>query len=102
MEKELIFGLTGGLGLFFIGMRFMSEGLQKAAGDRLRKILETLTNNRVVGALVGLAVTAIIQSSSATTVMAVSFVNAGLMTLNQAIGIVLGANVGTTVTAQII
>jgi phosphate:Na+ symporter len=102
MEKELIFGLTGGLGLFFIGMRFMSEGLQKAAGDRLRKILETLTNNRVVGALVGLAVTSIIQSSSATTVMAVSFVNAGLMTLNQAIGIVLGANIGTTVTAQII
>ncbi len=102
MEKELIFGLTGGLGLFFIGMRFMSEGLQKAAGDRLRKILETLTNNRVVGAFAGLAVTSIIQSSSATTVMAVSFVNAGLMTLNQAIGIVLGANVGTTVTAQII
>jgi phosphate:Na+ symporter len=102
MGKELIFGLAGGLGLFFIGMRFMSEGLQKAAGDRLRKILETLTNNRVVGALVGLAVTSIIQSSSATTVMTISFVNAGLMTLNQAIGIVLGANIGTTVTAQII
>ncbi|UCD72282.1 MAG: Na/Pi cotransporter family protein, partial [Syntrophobacterales bacterium] len=100
--EELIFRLIGGLGLFFIGMRFMSEGLQKAAGDRLRRILETLTNNRVVAVLVGLSVTSIVQSSSATTVMTVSFVNAGLMTLNQAIGIVLGANVGTTVTAQII
>lgn len=100
--KDLIFGLIGGLGLFFIGMRFMSEGLQKAAGDRLRRILETLTNNRVAATFVGLAVTAIIQSSSATTVMTVSFVNAGLMTLKQAIGIVLGANIGTTFTAQII
>ncbi|MBW2040208.1 MAG: Na/Pi cotransporter family protein [Deltaproteobacteria bacterium] len=100
--EELIFGLIGGLGLFFIGMRFMSEGLQKAAGDRLRKILETLTNNRVVAAFIGLAVTSIIQSSSATTVMTVSFVNAGLMTLNQAIGIIIGANIGTTITAQII
>ncbi len=100
--EELIFGLIGGLGLFFIGMRFMSEGLQKAAGDRLRRILETLTNNRVVATFVGLAATAIIQSSSATTVMTVSFVNAGLMTLKQAIGVVLGANIGTTITAQII
>ncbi|RLB04950.1 MAG: Na/Pi cotransporter family protein [Deltaproteobacteria bacterium] len=100
--EELIFGLIGGLGLLFIGMRFMSEGLQKAAGDRLRRILETLTNNRVVATFVGIAVTSIIQSSSATTVMTVSFVNAGLMTLKQAIGIVLGANIGTTVTAQII
>ncbi len=100
--EELIFRLIGGLGLFFIGMRFMSEGLQRASGDRLRRILEALTNNRVVAILVGLGVTSIIQSSSATTVMTVSFVNAGLMTLQQAIGIVLGANVGTTVTAQII
>ncbi len=100
--RELVFGLIGGMGLFFIGMRFMSEGLQKATGDRLRRILEALTNNRFVAAFVGLAATTIIQSSSATTVMAVSFVNAGLMTLEQAIGIVLGANVGTTVTAQII
>ncbi len=102
MEKELIFGLTGGLGLFFIGMRFMSEGLQRVSRDRLRRILEALTNNRVVAVLVGLGVTSIIQSSSATTVMTVSFVNAGLMSLKQAIGIVLGANVGTTITAQII
>jgi len=102
MEKELIFGLTGGLGLFFIGMRFMSEGLQRVSRERLRRILESLTNNRVVAVLVGLGVTSIIQSSSATTVMTVSFVNAGLMSLKQAIGIVLGANVGTTVTAQII
>jgi len=102
MEKELIFGLAGGLGLFFIGMRFMSEGLQRVSRDRLRRILEALTNNRVVAVLVGLGVTSIIQSSSATTVMTVSFVNAGLMSLKQAIGIVLGANVGTTVTAQII
>jgi len=100
--QELIFGLIGGVGLFFIGMRFMSEGLQKAAGDRMRRILETLTNNRIVAVFVGLTVTSIIQSSSATTVMTVSFVNAGLMTLNQAIGVVLGANIGTTITAQII
>jgi phosphate:Na+ symporter len=100
--QELIFGLIGGIGLFFIGMRFMSEGLQKAAGDRMRKILETLTNNRVVAVFVGLTVTSIIQSSSATSVMTVSFVNAGLMTLKQAIGVVLGANIGTTITAQII
>ena len=100
--QQLIFGLIGGVGLFFIGMRFMSEGLQKAAGDRMRRILETLTNNRIVAVFVGLTVTSIIQSSSATTVMTVSFVNAGLMTLQQAIGVVLGANIGTTITAQII
>jgi len=100
--RDVIFQLVGGLGLFFIGMRFMSEGLQKAAGERLRRILGLLTNNRVVATMVGLMVTAIIQSSSATTVMTVSFVNAGLMTLRQALGVVLGANIGTTVTAQII
>lgn len=100
--RDMIFQLIGGLGLFFMGMRFMSEGLQKAAGEKLRRILGLLTNNRVVATLVGLVVTAIIQSSSATTVMTVSFVNAGLMTLRQALGVVLGANIGTTVTAQII
>jgi len=100
--QQLIFGLIGGIGLFFIGMRFMSEGLQKAAGDRMRRILETLTNNRIVAVFVGLTVTSIIQSSSATSVMTVSFANAGLMTLQQAIGVVLGANIGTTITAQII
>ncbi|MEJ2492328.1 MAG: Na/Pi cotransporter family protein [Desulfuromonadales bacterium] len=102
MNQKLIFGLLGGLGLFLFGMKIMSEGLQKIAGSRMRKILGALTNNRIVGALVGIAVTAIIQSSSATTVMVVGFVNAGLMSLVQSIGIVLGANIGTTITAQLI
>ncbi|OQY18420.1 MAG: Na/Pi cotransporter [Desulfobacteraceae bacterium 4572_35.1] len=102
LSQELLFGLVGGLGLFLFGMKIMSEGLQKIAGDRMRKILAALTNNRYMAAFVGLAVTAIIQSSSATTVMVVGFVNAGLMSLMQAIGVVLGANVGTTVTAQLI
>jgi phosphate:Na+ symporter len=102
LNQKLIFGLLGGLGLFLFGMKIMSEGLQKVAGDRMRKILAAVTNNRFIGTLVGLAVTAIIQSSSATTVMVVGFVNAGLMSLVQSIGVVLGANIGTTVTAQII
>lgn len=102
ISQKLIFGLMGGLGLFLFGMKIMSEGLQKVAGDRMRKILAALTSNRIVGTLVGIAVTAIIQSSSATTVMVVGFVNAGLMSLVQSIGIVLGANIGTTVTAQLI
>jgi len=101
-NQKLIFGLLGGLGLFLFGMKTMSEGLQKVAGERMRKILGALTNNRIIGTLVGLGVTAIIQSSSATTVMVVGFVNAGLMSLMQSIGVVLGANIGTTVTAQII
>jgi phosphate:Na+ symporter len=101
-SQSLIFGLIGGLGLFLFGMKIMSEGLQKVAGDRMRKILAALTNNRLIGTLVGLSVTAIIQSSSATTVMVVGFVNAGLMSLVQSIGVVLGANIGTTVTAQLI
>jgi len=102
LNQQLIFGLLGGLGMFLFGMKIMSEGLQKIAGNRMRKILAVLTNNRVIGALVGIAVTAIIQSSSATTVMVVGFVNAGLLTLVQSIGVVLGANVGTTITAQLI
>ncbi len=102
LDHNIIFGLVGGLGLFLFGMRTMSDGLQKVAGDRMRRILASLTNNRLVGTLVGLSVTAIIQSSSATTVMVVGFVNAGLLSLVQAIGVVLGANVGTTVTAQLI
>ena len=102
MNQKLIFGLLGGLGLFLFGMKIMSEGLQKIAGSRMRKILAALTNNRIVGTLVGIAVTAMIQSSSATTVMVVGFVNAGLMSLVQSIGIILGANIGTTVTAQLI
>jgi len=102
LSQQLIFGLLGGLGMFLFGMKIMSEGLQKIAGDKMRKILAALTSNRVIGALVGIAVTAIIQSSSATTVMVVGFVNAGLLTLVQSIGVVLGANIGTTITAQLI
>lgn len=97
-----IFSLLGSLGLFLYGMKIMSEGLEKFAGDRLRNILAAMTRNRVMGVLTGIAVTALIQSSSATTVMVISFVNAGLMNLAQAIGVIMGANVGTTVTAWII
>lgn len=102
MGVTIIFALLGGLGLFLFGMQLMSEGLEKAAGARLRGILEFFTKNRFVGMLVGIAVTAIIQSSSATTVMVVSFVNSGLMSLLQATGLILGANIGTTVTGQLI
>ncbi|MDR0961570.1 MAG: Na/Pi cotransporter family protein [Mediterranea sp.] len=94
--------LLGSLGMFLYGMKIMSEGLQKAAGDRLRKILTAMTTNRVTGVFTGLLITAIIQSSSATTVMVVSFVNAGLLTLAQSIGVIMGANIGTTVTAWLI
>lgn len=94
--------LIGGLGMFLYGMNVMGDGLQKAAGEKLKKIIEMLTTNRLMGVLVGTLVTAIIQSSSATTVMTVGFVNAGIMNLQQAIGIIMGANIGTTVTAQLV
>ena len=97
-----IFSLVGSLALFLFGMKTMSEGLEKFAGDRLRSILTAMTKNRVMGVLTGILITALIQSSSATTVMVVSFVNAGLMTLAQSIGVIMGANIGTTVTAWII
>ena len=97
-----LLSLLGSLGLFLFGMKTMSEGLEKFAGDRLRSILAAMTKNRMMGVLTGIIVTALIQSSSATTVMVVSFVNAGLMNLAQAIGVIMGANVGTTVTAWII
>ena len=97
-----IFSLVGSLALFLYGMKTMSEGLEKFAGDRLRSILSAMTKNRVMGVLTGILITALIQSSSATTVMVVSFVNAGLMTLAQSIGVIMGANIGTTVTAWII
>ncbi|MBP7552818.1 MAG: Na/Pi cotransporter family protein [Spirochaetes bacterium] len=100
--KMVVIQLAGGIGLFLMGMKIMSEGLQKVAGDGLRKILNILTTNRFLGIFVGLSITTIIQSSSATTVMAVSFVNAGLMTLRQAIGVIFGANIGTTITAWIV
>ncbi len=99
---EVLFGALGGLGLFLFGMKIMSDGLQRLSGPKLRRILETFTTNRVVAVITGTVITSIIQSSSATTVMTVGLVDAGLMTLRQAIGVVLGANIGTTVTAQII
>nr|WP_288323099.1 Na/Pi cotransporter family protein [uncultured Peptostreptococcus sp.] len=99
---EIGISLIAGLGMFLYGMNVMGDGLQKAAGDKLKKIIEMLTTNRIMGVLVGAVVTGIIQSSSATTVMTVGFVNAGIMTLKQAIGIIMGANIGTTVTAQLV
>lgn len=102
MSYKDIFLLLGGLGLFVYGMNLMGEGLQKAAGDKLKRILEVLTTNKFLGVLVGTAVTMIIQSSSATTVMVVGFVNAGLMNLAQAAGVIMGANIGTTITAQLL
>lgn len=95
-------GLLGSVGLFLYGMKVMSEGLQKAAGDRLRNILSAMTRNRFTGTLTGFLITALIQSSSASTVMVVSFVNAGLMTLGQSMAVIMGANVGTTFTAWVI
>ncbi len=95
-------GLLGAVGLFLYGMKVMSEGLQKAAGDRLRNILSAMTRNRFTGMLTGFFITALIQSSSASTVMVVSFVNAGLMTLAQSMAVIMGANVGTTFTAWVI
>ena len=97
-----IFTLLGALGMFLYGMNLMSSGLQKAAGDRLRGFLSAMTSNPFKGVLTGLGITSIIQSSSATTVMVVSFVNAGLLTLAQAIGVIMGANIGTTVTAWMV
>lgn len=92
----------GGLGLFLFGMEYMGEGLQKAAGPKMKKLLSILTSNRLLGVLVGAGVTALIQSSSATTVMVVGFVNASLMSLKQAVGVIMGANIGTTITAWIV
>ena len=97
-----ILTLIGAVGLFLYGMKLMSEGLQKAAGDKLRNILALMTNNRFIGAFTGIFITALIQSSSATTVMIVSFVNAGLLSLGQSMAVIMGANVGTTATAWII
>ena len=94
--------LLGSLALFLYGMKTMSEGLQKFAGDRMRQALTVMTRNRVAGVLTGVLITALVQSSSATTVMVVSFVNAGLLTLSQSISVIMGANIGTTVTAWLI
>lgn len=102
MAKEIIFVLIGGLGLFFLGMKTMSDSLRKVAGDRLKNTLDILTKRPIIGLFIGTLVTCLVQSSSTTTVMAVGFVNAGLLTLKQAISIILGANIGTTITAWLI
>ena len=97
-----IMGLLGGLALFLYGMHMMSAGMEAAAGNKMKKILEKVTKNPILGVVVGAAITAIIQSSSATTVMVVGFVNSGMMTLRQAVWIIMGANIGTTITGQLI
>lgn len=100
--QEVIFYFIGGLGIFLFGIKFMSDGLQKTAGDKMRELLAKYTSNPVMGVLVGIVVTILIQTSTGTTVMAIGLVNAGLMTLKQAIGVIMGANIGTTLTAFII
>lgn len=102
MYSKIIFELVGGLGIFLYGMELMSGSMQKIAGPKLKKILSTLTNNRILGILVGIVVTALVQSSSVSTVMAIGFVNATLLTLKQALGIILGANIGTTLTGWLL
>lgn len=101
-EIGMLFQFIGGLGMFLYGMNAMADGLQRVAGSRLQKVLQLLTTNRLLGVLVGAGVTAIIQSSSATTVMVVGFVNAGIMNLTQAMGVIMGANIGTTVTGWLV
>lgn len=102
MKLTDIFAMCGGLALFLYGMTMMSNGLELAAGNKMKSILEKLTTNRFLGVLVGALITAVIQSSSATTVMVVGFVNAGLMNLTNAVWVIMGANIGTTITGQLI
>lgn len=102
MVKDMIFGVVGGLGMFLFGMSLLSDGLKKVAGQKLKNLLESLTRRRIIAVLVGAMVTCLVQSSSATTVMTVGFVNAGLLTLKQALCVVLGANIGTTFTAWLV
>lgn len=99
---DLIIPFVGGLGMFIYGMQIMSQGLENAAGNKMKSILEALTKNKLMGVLLGAVITAVIQSSSATTVMVVGFVNAGIMSLTQAMGVIMGANIGTTMTAWIV
>lgn len=101
-DVEMLFSFAGGIGLFLFGMNIMAEGLQKAAGSKMKSLLAALTSNRLLAVLVGALVTAIIQSSSATTVMVVGFVNAGLMNLTQSVGVIMGANIGTTMTSWLV
>ena len=98
----LLINVLGGLAIFIFGMKMMSDGLHRVAGERMRSILRLFSANRFVAILSGTAVTAVIQSSSASTVMVIGFVNAGLLTLVQAVGIIFGANIGTTITAQLV
>ena len=102
MKATDLISLLGGLSLFLYGMQMMSNALEAAAGNKMKRILERLTANRILGVLVGAGITAVIQSSSATTVMVVGFVNSGMMTLQQAVWIIMGANIGTTITGQLI
>ena len=99
---DVLIPFLGGLGMFIYGMQIMAKGLENAAGDRMKSLLEILTKNKVMAVLLGAGITAVIQSSSATTVMVVGFVNAGIMDLQQAIGVIMGANIGTTVTGWIV
>lgn len=99
---QTVFGLLGGLAIFLYGMNKMSDALQKAAGDKMKRILGFLTKNPVMGVLAGALVTAVLQSSSATTVMIIGFVSAGLISMPQAISVIFGANIGTTMTAQLL
>ena len=100
--SSMVIPFVGGLAMFIYGMNIMADGLQNAAGSKMKKILEVLTQNKLMGILLGALVTAIIQSSSATTVMVVGFVNAGLMNLTQAISVIMGANIGTTITGWLV
>ena len=101
-DLGMIFEFIGGLGLFLYGMNIMADGLQRSAGGKLKDLMGFLTRNRFVAVLMGAGITALIQSSSATTVMVVGFVNAGMLSLSQAVGVIMGANVGTTITAWIV
>ena len=101
-DVGMLFSFIGGLGMFLYGMNIMADGLQKSAGGRMQKLMSFLTKNRLMAILVGAGITAIIQSSSATTVMVVGFVNAGMLELTQAVGVIMGANIGTTITAWIV
>ena len=101
-DIEMLFKFIGGLGMFLYGMNVMADGLQKSAGGKMKQLLGVLTSHRLLGVLVGALVTAVIQSSSATTVMVVGFVNSGIMKLTQAVGIIMGANIGTTMTSWIL
>ena len=102
MYLDIIFNVLGGLGIFLYGMDSMSSGMQKLAGQRLKKILALLTTNRIMAILMGMGVTMLVQSSSVSTVMTIGFVNASLLTLKQALGVIFGANIGTTITGWIL